>query len=91
MSAPLVFRMHAIQRMAERSISLENIRQVLETGERVEDYPDDFPYPSSLVLGWVEDRPIHIVVARAPEKRIVITVYQPDPARWMPDFKTRRS
>jgi len=25
---------------------------VIETGEIIEDYPNDFPYPSRLLLGW---------------------------------------
>jgi Domain of unknown function (DUF4258) len=47
----LVFRVHAIQRMYQRSISEEEVRIVIKTGETIEDYSDDFPYPSRLVLG----------------------------------------
>ena len=47
----LVFRVHAIQRMYQRSISEEEVRIVIKTGETIEDYPADFPYPSRLVLG----------------------------------------
>lgn len=28
-----------------------------------EDYPDDTPYPSRLLLGWHNNRPLNIVVA----------------------------
>ncbi|MEX2381742.1 MAG: DUF4258 domain-containing protein [Opitutales bacterium] len=86
----LIFRVHAIQRMAQRGISVDDVRQALDTGEIVEDYPNDFPYPSALVLGWIEQRPLHIVTATAPEKRIIITVYEPDPARWKPGFTRRK-
>jgi hypothetical protein len=48
------------------------------------------PYPSTLVLGWVGDRPVHVVAASAPAERIVITVYEPDLARWEPGFKKRK-
>jgi hypothetical protein len=47
----LVFRVHAIQRMYQRSITEEEVRIVIKTGETIEDYPADFPYPSRLVLG----------------------------------------
>ena len=47
----LVFRVHAIQRMYQRTISAAEVRHVIATGETVEDYPDDTPYPSRLVLG----------------------------------------
>ncbi len=49
----LVFRVHAIQRMFERSIQDEDVRTVLRQGEVIEAYPDDTPYPSYLMLGWV--------------------------------------
>ena len=90
MAEALIFRIHAVQRMSQRRISVENVRQALETGHTIENYPDDFPYPSSLILGWVESRPLHVVVAHAPEKKIVITVYEPDPAQWTSDFKIRK-
>lgn len=86
---PLIFRVHAVERMAQRSIGVEDVRHVLETGEIIEDYPGDLPYPSALVLGWMQNRPLHVVAATAPEARIIITVYEPDPARWQPDFKRR--
>jgi hypothetical protein len=92
MGARLIFRVHAVQRMFERQISVEDVRDVLETGETIESYPADTPYPSRLVLGWRQGRPIHVVVADNVQENelIVITVYEPDPALWEPDFKRRR-
>lgn len=89
----LVFRVHAIQRMYQRVISEAEVRHAIATGETVEDYPDDTPYPSRLVLGWNGRRPIHVVVADNvdEEENIVITVYEPDPLEWEPDFKRRRN
>ena len=89
----LVFRIHALRRMFERSISVADIRQVLSTGENIENYPEDTPYPSRLVLGWSGRRPLHVVVADNAEgdETIVVTVYGPDPAQWQPGFKRRRS
>ena len=43
----ITFRVHAIQRMFQRSISVDEVRQVLAIGEVIEDYPGDTPYPSS--------------------------------------------
>lgn len=91
-SERLVFRVHTIQRMFERRISEEDVRRVLETGKTSESYPDDEPYPSRLVLGWSGARPLHVVVAdnRDQDETVVITVYEPDPDRWEPDFSERR-
>ena len=88
----LVFRVHAIQRMYQRDVSEPEVRNVITTGEVVEDYPDDVPYPSRLVLGWHGTRPLHVVVADNVEdqENIVITVYEPDPTEWEADFKRRR-
>ncbi len=87
---PLIFRVHAIQRMAQRGITVEDVRRVLDRGDVIEDYPDDFPYPSALVLGSIGRGAIHVVAATTPSERIVITVYEPDLARWEPDFKRRK-
>ena len=88
----LVFRVHAIQRMVQRQISVDDVRYVLATGEVVENYPDDMPYPSRLVLGSVGTRSLHVVVADNTETResIVITAYEPDLAQWEPGFRKRK-
>lgn len=88
----LVFRVHAIQRMFERHFSEEEVRQGLASAEVIEEYPDDKPYPSRLVLGRVGSRPIHLVVADNDDDQetIVITVYDPDPEQWEADFKRRK-
>lgn len=88
----LIFRVHAIQRMAQRHVSVADVRQVLEDGERIEEYPDDKPYPSALVLGWSNSRALHVVVADNFEdnEAIVITVYEPGSEKWERDFRTRK-
>ena len=93
MTAPrLVFRVHAIRRMFERAISAADVRAVLTAGETIENYPDDTPYPSRLVLGWWAGRPLHLVVADNVEadETIVITVYEPDAELWEPGYRRRR-
>ncbi len=87
----LVFWLHAIRRMYERKIGVEDVRQVVASGEVIEEYPDDTPYSGCLMLGWPDARPIHVVVAHSSLDRetIVITVYEPDPARWEPCLRRR--
>jgi hypothetical protein len=86
------FRVHAIRRMFQRQVSPPDIRHVLATGEIIEDYPDDTPYPSRLVLGWCGSRPLHVVAAdnKEDQETIIITVYEPDPDKWEPGFKKRK-
>jgi hypothetical protein len=87
----LVFRVHAIQRMFQRRISKEEVKQVIATGETIETYPTDKPFPSRLVLGWSGSRPIHVVAAddTQAQETIIVTVYQPDAAEWEAGFKRR--
>ena len=88
----LIFRVHALQRMFERGITHEDVTRALVEGEMIEHYPDDSPYPSRLVLGWIEDRPLHVVVADNTKENaeIIITVYEPDSAAWEPGFERRK-
>ena len=87
----LVFSVHAIRRMAERDISVPDVRVVLESGEIIESYPDDQPHPSMLVLGRVNRRPLHVVAAGDSEGGLtyIVTVYEPDEAQWDSMFRRR--
>jgi TusA-related sulfurtransferase len=87
----IIFRTHAIIRMFQRHVDEKDVRSVLETGEIIEAYPDDTPYPSRLILGWVENKPLHVVTADniADNETIVITVYEPDQDKWSLNFKRR--
>ena len=86
-----IYRVHAIERMFQRDVSEENIEDVVKVGEIIESYPDDYPYPSFLVLGFIEKRALHVVYAKDEnDSIIVITVYEPTLGKWFEDLKTRR-
>jgi len=89
----ILFSVHALRRMFERSISKEEAIEVIEGGELILEYPHDQPYSSVVLLGKAAGRHMHVVVAQddATGTCVVITVYVPDPAVWTPDFRTRRS
>ncbi|MBI5232760.1 MAG: DUF4258 domain-containing protein [Deltaproteobacteria bacterium] len=76
----------------ERGISREVVKEVLTTGEIIEDYPDALPYPSALFLCWVKGQPFHVVVAydSLTQYCLVITAYKPHERHFELDFKTRR-
>jgi len=88
----LIFRFHAVERMFQRKIQEADVRDVLQSGEIIEQYPDDVPYPSYLVLGFRGTRPIHVVAADMVQQgeTIVISAYEPDPARWDASFRKRK-
>ena len=63
----------------------------IDNGEIIEQYPDDFPFPSCLILGIsVKNEYIHVVVSMNEEKIYLITAYIPTSDKWEADFKTRK-
>jgi len=87
----LNFTGHAIQQMFQRKVTKDDVRKVLNDGEVISDYPDDKPYPSMLLLGFVRKRPVHIVLAydTINEAGYVVTAYVPDAKLWTENFKRR--
>ncbi len=86
------WRQHALQRMIERDISRDRVCAAILNGEIIEDYSADRPFPSVLLLAFVEGGPLHVVVALDPgaEYAYIITAYEPRADRFGPDFRTRR-
>jgi hypothetical protein len=89
----LLFRVHAVQRMFERNISVKNVSLAVHSGELIEDYSSEMPEPSWLVLGYQGKRPFHVVTSENTDgnETTIITVYLPDPQKWKKDFRTRRA
>lgn len=73
--------------MLQRGISRDEVKAGLMGGEIIEDYPQDYPHPSCLLMAA---GPLHIVCGVADTELWIITAYRPDPAEWEPDFKTRK-
>jgi hypothetical protein len=89
----IFFRVHAVQRMFERNVSVKSVSQVLQSGETIEDYSAEMPEPGRLILGFQGKHPFHVVVSQIPTTNevTIITVYLPDPGKWSKDFKRRRA
>jgi hypothetical protein len=83
--------MKRILRMRERRVTGREVETVIVVGETLRDYPDDRPYPSRLVLGRVDGRPLHVVYAvnASEQEHIVITTYEPDPSLWDAEFRRK--
>jgi uncharacterized protein DUF4258 len=89
----ILYLPHAIRQMAkpERMISVQEIRQIIDKGEVIEDYPEDARGRSCLLLGSGEmDRPIHIVCSPKDDYLAVITAYLPVSQEWSLDFRERK-
>lgn len=86
------FSKHAVDQTIIRRISVTEIREAMSKGEIIEDYPEDKYGPSCLIHGKTAGgRSIHVQCSY-PARQVlkIITVYEPDPERWI-DFNVRRS
>ena len=83
------WRKHTLQRLAERMIKQGEALKVLLSGECIQEYADDQPYPSALFL-LISNKPLHVVAAFDAVNNFVyiITVYEPTSEFFEPDFKT---
>jgi hypothetical protein len=89
----IVYRLHASKRMFEREINDDDVEFLLKNGEIIERYDDDYPLPSLLLNGFSKNkRPLHLVVAvnRDEKRLIIVTVYEPDPLKWLDNFSRRK-
>jgi len=83
---------HADEETYNDGLSHTEVLQSLVSGEIIEQYPDDNPYPSCLVFGRNKnEEPIHSVWAynKQTNSAVLITVYRPDAGKWS-DGKVRR-
>ena len=82
---------HADKERRHENIEIDDIKEVIKSGEILEDYPNDPRGPSCLLLGDTRDgRAVHIVCGLLPTGIIrIITVYIPSAPKWI-DPKTRR-
>jgi len=74
---------HARVRMFQRNVSTNDIKDVIMKGEIIEEYLSDEPYPSVLMLGFLENIPYHVVVAECEDQVRIVTVYKPTEDKWM--------
>lgn len=82
---------HASKRFQERDIEIGELRFALKQGEIIEQYPDDYPFPSCLILGKTSKGDvIHFVMSDEGTMSRIITAYYPDPDQWSEDFKFRK-
>lgn len=86
----IVMTKHGRLRLAERGLLLKDIRSAIDTGEIIEQYEDDSPFPSCLILGNSGEKPIHIVASIDNGMIYLITTYIPDPSKWKQDGRTRK-
>ncbi|MFZ1290138.1 MAG: DUF4258 domain-containing protein [Melioribacteraceae bacterium] len=86
------FKKHALIRIVERKIRIEEIEFVLKDCKIIEEYPLDKPQKSYLVSVVTSVyRPLHIVDAidKKIDYLLIITAYEPDKKKWDKNFNRR--
>ena len=81
---------HALMRCRERNIKFDDIERCIMNGEIIEEYPEDYPYPSVLISCIDKDKALHIIAGLGEKELWIITAYYPDPNKWNNDYKTRK-
>jgi len=81
---------HARERMAERGVSTEDLISSIINGEIIEDYPDDFPYSSILIMGYIFEDAFQVAAAKGNNLVKVVTVYRADEEIWL-NHRTRKT
>ncbi|HOV40185.1 MAG TPA: DUF4258 domain-containing protein [Oscillospiraceae bacterium] len=82
---------HALARMQERGINPSDVKNCILSGEIIEQYPNDFPYPSYLILGLSTIKEaLHVLIGASNDFIWIITAYYPDAEQWEADCKTRK-
>ncbi len=82
---------HAAERYRQRGIKLKDVRRAVENGEIIEQYPEDYPFPSCLICGRDENgKVIHVCMSDEGTVSRIITAYYPDITKWDGDFKIRK-
>ena len=83
--------LHAAKRLEQRGIFLSDVIACIMNGEIIEQYPDDYPYPSCLILGSsLGNKFLHVVIGHQETEMFLITAYFPSCDKWKNDFKTRK-
>ena len=90
-SGKVFFTQHFLYRIDERSISLTDIESAIYNGEIIEQYPDDTPHPSVLLLGNILHSPLHVVIGMGEDMAWLVTAYHPDLRKWEDNLKTRKA
>ena len=91
----ILYSDHARKEMKTEGLGIikeQDVFEAIGNGQILEDYPNDKPYPSALILGFTGSKnPLHIVCAYddKDDLAIAVTAYRPDPKRWI-DSKIRR-
>ncbi len=75
---------HARVEMASEAISTEDVIEAIAGGRVLENYPTFYKGPCCLIYGdTAAGRPLHVVCSTTISPLVIITVYVPQPPKWV--------
>ncbi|GFH89282.1 hypothetical protein IMSAGC002_00527 [Lachnospiraceae bacterium] len=87
----IIISIHAQERLRQRGIKQRDIKRCIMSGEIIEQYPEDFPFPSCLIFGYTNnDKVLHVVASDEGTVSRIITAYFPNNEKFEDDLKTRK-
>lgn len=87
----IIISIHAQERLRQRGIKQRDIKSCIMSGEIIEQYPDDFPFPSCLIFGYaINKKVLHVVASDEGTISRIITAYYPSIEKFEDDLKTRK-
>ena len=88
---PILLTEHVFDKLRSIDLGLAEFEALLDGGVVIDEAElTDALKELVLLIEWL--RPLHLVVLvdDAHEEERIVTVYEPDPARWLPGFRRRR-
>ncbi len=86
----IIWTNHVLIRLIQRNILQSDVEYAIMNGKIIEQYPDDYPNSSCLILGFTTKEKILHVVCGINEGNVwIITAYEPDSSKWNEDFSKR--
>jgi hypothetical protein len=85
-----VYTLHADNERKAEDLTLIQVEEAILGGEKLEEYPDTGRGESCLIVGFAGEVPIHIVCGWRGEKVAIITVYIPQPPKFIDPWTRKR-
>jgi len=83
-----MFSMHAEEARMDDNLTARQVIAAILNDDILEHYPDTGRGESCLVLGFVDETPVHVVCGWRADQLVIITVYIPGPPHFS-DPRTR--
>lgn len=69
---------HILVRLLQRNIKISDVKEAILSGKIIEEYPDDYPHSSCLILGiTLNKQKLHVVCGVDKDLLWPITAYKP--------------